>query len=221
MALAWAAEGRLPALDPSSGPAGRRAKNFKLLPLVMSAGWIVGASIAYCSVFCAAHHVGLLSSYDGPAKTALGLLLFELGDWTRHYAFHKVGPLWRLHRVHHSDERLDFTSAFRNHPIENFGQGVFYVAIIALFGVPLASLLWRTPLLFAALIFQHSNLALPRWLDHAVSYVTPSPRQHRVHHSPDPSRADTNFGVIFTLWDRLFGTFVYPREDESMRTGVE
>lgn len=222
MAAAAVAERFWP-LAGRSGGGGRVKANLQLLPIVMAAGWLVGFALAYWAIFCERRGVGLLAwlPVEGAAKTAAGFLLFELGDYARHYAFHKVPLFWRLHRVHHSDPALDATSAFRTHPFENFAQGLVYFAVVAAFGVPLSALLWRTPLLFAALIFQHAHVRLPLWLDRAICVVTPSPRQHRVHHSPDPARADTNFGVLLTLWDRVLGTYVYPGRDESLRTGLD
>src|SRR5262245_54869291 len=105
MALAAVAERRLPRLQNERGPNGRVKENLLLFPIVMAAGSLVGFAIAWFAMWCSAHGVGLLNlrPVPGAAKTAVGLLLFELGDYGRHYAFHKVPWLWRLHRVHHSD----------------------------------------------------------------------------------------------------------------------
>jgi sterol desaturase/sphingolipid hydroxylase (fatty acid hydroxylase superfamily) len=217
MAAAAAAERLWPL-----GVRGNFKRNLKLLTAVMAVGWAVGFTMAYWSVFCAQQHIGLLNGLrlSGPMHILLGLLIFDFGDYVRHYAFHKVPQLWRLHRVHHEDAALDCTTAFRTHPGENLAQGVFYCAVIALFGVPLATLLWRTPLVFAALILQHTNVRLPLWLDQGLNLITPSPRQHRVHHSSEPARTDSNFGVLLTLWDRALGTYLYPTKADPLKVGL-
>src|SRR5688572_97957 len=115
MAAAAVAERLLPPLIDSS--ADRRA-NWRLFPLVMAVGYAGGAALAHFSVWWEGR--GLLGLVElGPiAKMTAGFVLFELGDYGRHYAFHRVPVLWRLHQVHHSDPALDASSAFRTHPLE-------------------------------------------------------------------------------------------------------
>jgi sterol desaturase/sphingolipid hydroxylase (fatty acid hydroxylase superfamily) len=55
--------------------------------------------------------------------------------------------------------------------------------------------------------FNHANISLPRWLDHAISYVIVSPDMHHTHHHYTQPYTDSNYGNIFSIWDRLFGTY--------------
>ncbi len=184
-----------------------RDNALRSLPVLL-VGTASGIATASVAILCAERGIGLihLAGLRGPAATALGFLAFELGDYLRHLAMHRVSWLWRLHRVHHEDPALDLSTAFRNHPLENLFHGLWHSAVVALLGVPLASWLIRTPLLFAALYFQHANLRLPGRADAALAWLTPTPRQHREHHAMDRATAECNYGVLLTLWDRVFAT---------------
>nr|HMP31289.1 sterol desaturase family protein [Saprospiraceae bacterium] len=57
--------------------------------------------------------------------------------------------------------------------------------------------------------FTHANLKLPLWADKTISILFISPNMHKFHHHFERPWTDTNFGNIFSIWDRMFGTFVY------------
>ena len=108
-----------------------------------------------------------------------------------------------------------------NHPLEIVpGLAVFVVAA-ALFGVSPMALAVRTLMGMVAVLFHHSNLAVPPALDAALSLVTPTPRTHRVHHSRRMPLTDTNFGTVLTWWDRLFGTWRVVPDAAAIDTGLE
>ncbi len=62
-------------------------------------------------------------------------------------------------------------------------------------------------LLILATGFTHANISLPRWLDNALSYILVSPNMHKVHHHYKQPFTDSNYGAVFSIWDRLLGTF--------------
>ena len=64
-------------------------------------------------------------------------------------------------------------------------------------------------------------LRLPARVDRFISFVTPTPRTHRMHHSRDVRFTDTNFGTLFTWWDRVLGTWSAPREAPEPKTGLD
>jgi sterol desaturase/sphingolipid hydroxylase (fatty acid hydroxylase superfamily) len=55
--------------------------------------------------------------------------------------------------------------------------------------------------------FNHANVRFPAWLERPLSWVLVTPRMHRVHHHYVLPYTDTNYGNIFSIWDRLFGTY--------------
>jgi len=131
----------------------------------------------------------------------------DFAVWFQHVVMHKIPFLWRMHRVHHSDRHLDLTSALRFHPTEIIVSTLYKSAWVALLGVPaliaLAFELW----LSSNALFNHSNIALPNWLDRIIRPVLVTPDMHLVHHSTDRSEHDTNFGFALSIWDRMFGFY--------------
>ncbi|MCE2941734.1 MAG: sterol desaturase family protein [Gemmatimonadetes bacterium] len=151
----------------------------------------------------------LVPSWPTWGQALLGLLLLDLvGAWLAHYVEHKTPPLWRLHLVHHSDQQVDTTTANRHHPGESVVRFVFTLAGVVVTGAPM----WLVFLYQSASVvlsqFNHANIALPRWLDRALSWVIVSPDMHKVHHHFVLPWTDSNYGNVFSVWDRLFGTFM-------------
>jgi sterol desaturase/sphingolipid hydroxylase (fatty acid hydroxylase superfamily) len=148
--------------------------------------------------------VGALPSGIG---VPLAVILLDLAIWVQHVLFHRVSLLWRLHRMHHADTDLDVTSGARFHPLEILLSMAIKFAVIALLGAPPVAVLIFEILLNACAMFNHANVALPRWLDAALRRVVVTPDMHVVHHSVLPAETDSNFGFCLSWWDRLFATY--------------
>ena len=128
--------------------------------------------------------------------------------------------MWKLHLVHHSDTMVDATTGTRHHPIDFMIREVFAIATVILFGIPLAFYVFYRILTVLFTYFTHADISLPKWFDHAISYVFISPNMHKFHHHFERPWTDTNFGNIFSIWDRLFGTFVYA-DPYDIKYGVD
>ena len=121
--------------------------------------------------------------------------------------------MWRFHMIHHSDTHLDVTSGTRHHPGDFIMREIFALVAVILAGLPFGYyILYRITTIFCT-YFSHSNINLPIWLDKGISFLFISPNMHKFHHHYEMPWTDTNFGNIFSFWDRIFGTFVY--EDTS------
>ena len=148
-------------------------------------------------------------------KMLVGLLLLDLiGAYFIHWTQHKVRWMWRFHLVHHTDTNVDTTSANRHHPGESVFRFVFTTLGAAVAGAP-----WWIIMLYQSLSallsqFNHANLRFPQWLDRALSWAIITPNMHRVHHHYVLPYTDTNFGNIFSFWDRIFGTYAMLPADE-------
>ncbi|HYW91583.1 MAG TPA: sterol desaturase family protein [Gammaproteobacteria bacterium] len=156
-------------------------------------------------------HTGLLHVVPLPmwAKVAAGVLSLDLVMYGLHNLFHRVHFFWRFHRVHHSDRELDASTGFRFHP----GQGLIMLGVMVLavmaFGLPMLSVFVFALIHELVLLTTHANLGPPRWLDALVRMLFVSPRMHWIHHSAvAPRELDHNFGICFSWWDRLFGTYL-------------
>ncbi len=143
------------------------------------------------------------------ATAIVGLLLLDLvGAWFIHWTEHRVKWMWRFHLVHHSDTNVDTTSANRHHPGESVFRFVFTTMGIVLAGVPMWLVFMYQAISVLLSQFNHANIVIPKWLDNAMSWVLVSPDMHKVHHHYVLPYTDSNYGNIFSIWDRLFGTYM-------------
>jgi len=158
----------------------------------------------------------LTDSYFGPFhwfETPLvfdllvGILLLDLAEYIFHRLSHSVRWMWLFHAVHHSDTQLDVTTAMRFHPGELIVNICWKIAVCFLLGLPLWLVGARGAIMTLATLFQHSNIAWPSRIDRMLRPIFITPGLHRRHHSPDPAENNTNFGEIFSFWDRIFGTY--------------
>ena len=154
---------------------------------------------------------GFLNSANVPfaLRFALGLLLIDFLSYATHRLNHSLPFLWRFHRVHHSETDLDVTTGIRFHPVEGLFTYGAPLAAIALLGIPPSAVLTAYLALIVQDSFTHANVRIPAWMDRALRTILITPDLHRRHHSSDQSDQNTNFGTVFSFWDRLFATFHY------------
>jgi sterol desaturase/sphingolipid hydroxylase (fatty acid hydroxylase superfamily) len=139
----------------------------------------------------------------------LGMLLLDLiGAYFVHWTEHKVRWMWRFHLVHHSDTHVDTTSANRHHPGESVFRFVFTALGVFVAGAPMWLVMMYQAFSVILSQFNHANIRLPKRVDEIMSWVIVSPNMHKVHHHYVLPYTDSNFGNIFSIWDRLFGTFM-------------
>jgi len=145
----------------------------------------------------------------------IGLLLLDLiGAYLVHFIEHKVKFLWRFHLIHHTDTWIDTTSGNRHHPGESIIRFAFTTLGVLLIGCPIWLVFMYQTISIISTQFTHANIALPEKLDAYLSYFLVSPNMHKVHHHYKLPYTDSNYGNIFSLWDRLFGTFMYLPKQE-------
>lgn len=171
-----------------------------------------------------AHHFGILQWLPQMPlfiTIVLGLLLLDfIGAYLVHWTQHKVRWMWRFHLVHHTDPNVDTTTANRHHPIESIFRFAFTILAAVIAGAPMYLIMLYQTLSAALSQFNHANFNTPRWLDGAVSWVIVTPRMHRVHHHYMLPYTDSNYGNIFSIWDRLFGTFT-AMDNEKIVFGID
>ena len=144
----------------------------------------------------------------------LGVLLMDfIGAYLPHFTEHKIKPLWMIHLVHHSDHKVDTTTANRHHPLESVVRYIFTLLGVFVIGAPIAIVMLYQSLSLIATQFNHANIKLSKSIDMALSYVVVSPDMHKTHHHYKLPHTDSNYGNIFSIWDRLFGTYSYLDRD--------
>lgn len=180
------------------------------LSTVAAASWAVSAD------------AGLLVSMHAPLWLSVlsTVLVLDAVSYWWHRVNHRCGLLWRAHRVHHSDLGFSVTTALRFHPFELAASLPVRVSAVVLLGAePAAVLVFEALYTFTNLV-EHGDIDYPARLDRRLSRLLITPSLHRRHHSDDPRDLDSNFGTIFAIWDRLFGTFRSGSPAERLRTGV-
>jgi sterol desaturase/sphingolipid hydroxylase (fatty acid hydroxylase superfamily) len=168
---------------------------------------------------------GLLNHPAVPLAAAIvaGFLLRALVSWVTHLAMHKVPLLWRVHRVHHTDTVLDVSTTVRFHPLEFAIQVPIMIGATLALGLHPAVVIAYEIIDAGINVFTHSNVRLPAWLDRALRLVLVTPDMHRVHHSMHRPQTDSNYGAVFSIWDRAFGTYrrLAPQTLAGLRLGLE
>ena len=163
------------------------------------------------SDYVTSHKIGLLHVLDLPiwAFMIIGILLMDLiGAWFIHWLEHKVKWMWKFHLIHHTDQQIDTTSANRHHPGESVFRFVFTTLAVILIGAPMWMVFMYQTMSVVLTQFNHSNIQMPKWLDNALGILFCTPNIHRIHHHYRQPYTDTNYGNIFSIWDRIFGTYV-------------
>jgi sterol desaturase/sphingolipid hydroxylase (fatty acid hydroxylase superfamily) len=135
------------------------------------------------------------------------LLLDLIGAYTIHLIEHKVPWMWRFHVIHHTDEQVDTTTALRHHPGESVFRAVFTILAIWVAGAPIWMVMVYQSISAILSQFNHSNIKIPKSIDRYINWLIVTPNVHRSHHHFERPITDTNYGNIFTIWDRLFKTY--------------
>lgn len=163
----------------------------------------------------------LLPNWNRFVYTIIGLLLLDFfGAYLAHYVEHRVKFFWRFHLIHHSDTYIDTTSGNRHHPGESVIRFAFTTLGVLVVGSPMWMVFMYQTLSVVATQFTHANICLPKKLDNWLSYVIVSPDMHKIHHHYKLPYTDSNYGNIFSIWDRLLGTFS-SMEREKIVYGID
>jgi sterol desaturase/sphingolipid hydroxylase (fatty acid hydroxylase superfamily) len=138
---------------------------------------------------------------------AAAFLLLDFMNYAVHRCEHAVPLLWRLHALHHSDPDVDVTTSVRHHPFEYLlAAGFYWLAVLAL-GIPMWVVLCHALAVFVTAAVTHGNVRWPLWLERILQPVIITLDLHLVHHSIAYEEANANFGAVFSVWDRLCGTY--------------
>lgn len=142
------------------------------------------------------------------------LFLDFFGAYLAHWVEHKVKPLWMVHLVHHTDHKVDTTTANRHHPLESMIRFTFTLFGVLVVGTPIYIVMIYQSMSLVFTQFTHANIKMPKLVDKVLSYVIVSPDMHKVHHHNLLPYTDSNYGNIFSIWDRILGTYMYLDRDK-------
>ena len=153
-------------------------------------------------------NLGFLGSYD-PYVWVIAFVLYDLSYYWLHRSHHQIKVLWASHVVHHHGEEFNLSTALRQTGTDFLFKWIFYTPMLLL-GIPVEIFVTVAAL----------NLIYQFWVhtEHigrlgVLDYILVTPSNHRIHHAQNKEYIDANYGGVFILWDRMFGTFIDERED--------
>lgn len=157
-------------------------------------------------------YAGVAATWPIGVQIVVALFAVDFVQWLVHNLLHRFTPLWQIHKVHHSivDGEMDFIVSFRFHWLEVVLYKSFLYVPLAFFGFGMEAIFVHA--VFGTLIghLNHSNLKLSYG---PLRYLLNSPRMHIWHHDYEGDEKTTkNFGIIFSIWDWIFGTAYMPEE---------
>jgi len=223
LTLMWFFESRVPLFKLSYKKWNHALVNFVFLFTSIIVNGIFGLATVSLFYWIDVNNFGFLNWVSLPLMLELliTVLVFDFfGQYVAHYLLHKKKWMWKFHIVHHADTNVDVTTGTRLHPGDLFIREIFALFVIMIIGAPLAFYLFYRLLTVFFTYFTHANIHLPDKVDRALSYVFITPNMHKFHHHFERPWTDTNFGSIFSIWDRVFGTFFYG-DTSKIRYGLD
>lgn len=158
------------------------------------------------------------------------LLAYDISYYVYHYAQHRFPFLWELHKVHHSAQVMVGITKDRVHPLDDLMNRMWDGVIPGIcFGM--WTLIALDPVevtIFGINVYVVRNILMMDFVRHThlkisfgpINNLVLCPHWHQLHHSIDPRHYDKNFGLLFSFWDRLFGTLVVPAPQEDFQFGL-
>lgn len=210
-------------LSPHSRATGNTRVNMGLwLVNVVVTGTICGACVCSAARWATESGIGLLNWYVLPAWLVFpfSVVFLDLVSYGWHRANHAVPFLWRCHQVHHSDTAFSVSTALRFHPGELLLSLPLRLAAVVVLGVPVAAVVLFEVAFTLANAIEHGDIDLPRRFETATARVLVTPALHRWHHTTAVPDRDSNFGTIFSIWDRWLGTFTANDSLAVVQTGL-
>jgi sterol desaturase/sphingolipid hydroxylase (fatty acid hydroxylase superfamily) len=224
LVLFWMLEGVIPLVRMRYQKVRHAGLNIFFTLTTIVVNFAFAALIVKASAYGGVHKMGLLYIVSLPiwAFALIGLMLMDLiSAWFIHWLEHRIKWLWKFHLIHHADTWVDATTANRHHPGESVFRAVFTLVAVIVTGAPLWLVFLYQSLSVVLAQFNHANISLPKGLDRAISWIIVSPDMHKVHHHYTQPLTDTNYGNIFSIWDRLLGTFAYLEDTRTLRYGID
>lgn len=198
--------------------------NVTLFASAIAVSWLLAPWLSPAFGAALSSRAGLLdalgvATMPYPLYVLAGVLLLDLQAYAIHRAMHAIPWLWRLHLVHHSDEHMNASTHFRQHPVQIVAVALIQLPTLWLLGIPAVSWVFYAATGVPAQLWQHSARTSSPTLEAALRYLMVTPTMHRVHHDTRRQFHDTNYGALFPFWDRMFGT--YQTSSPDSRTGLQ
>ncbi|MFO0946735.1 MAG: sterol desaturase family protein [Planctomycetota bacterium] len=164
---------------------------------------------------------GVLHQWPLPTwiRVAVAIVLLDGWMYLWHRANHQLPFLWRFHRMHHSDDAMDVTTATRFHLGEHLIGSTIRLGIILLAGLAILEVVIYETLVVAVTMFHHANISIGRW-DPWARLLVVTPDMHKVHHSQIAVETNSNYSTLFSFWDRLACSLRTRGDTRDVRFGL-
>merc|ERR1712141_349898 len=153
--------------------------------------------------------------WDSTITWIVAAILCDLGYYWVHRAAHELNILWAAHQVHHSSEDYNLTTALRQSMIMKFGNWPFYLPMA--FFVPPTHMIVHVQFNLLYQFWIHTELVRDIG---PLEHILNTAKHHRVHHGSNRYCLDKNYAGVLIIWDRMFGTFEWERDDEKIVYGL-
>ena len=223
LCLLWAVESLVPLYAFAISRWRHALPNLLLTALVIAVNLLLAFITVATVRWTRERGIGLLYWLDLPTSLTfvVGILGLDLFAYFAHVAMHMSAVGWRVHQVHHSDAHVDATTALRQHPCETLVRIAFQLAGIVAFGAPMMVIVVYLTISSLNAQLEHANIRLPERLDRWLQLFWVTPNMHKAHHSRAKSETNSNYANIFSIWDRLFGTYTAQVDWQALRYGLD
>ena len=221
--LLWSLESFLPLKSYARDRFRRVLPNVLLTVVLVATNLLLSFASVKLALLAQAKQFGLLFFVElSPwIVLILGVIVMDLFAYFAHLLLHKSWLGWQFHRVHHSDNDVNVTTAFRQHPGETVWRVLWQVLAIVIFGVPLEVVAAYLTISALNAQLEHANIRVNDSLDRWLRLIVVTPNMHKVHHSRHQCQTDTNYSNIFSVWDRLFGTYTRTVDFRTLSYGLD
>jgi sterol desaturase/sphingolipid hydroxylase (fatty acid hydroxylase superfamily) len=222
-ALLWSLESFVPLYHYDKRRLFRAGPNIGLAIVLVITNLALAFSTTGVARLVESREVGLSNLMGAPVwlRALLAILALDLAAYVAHVLLHKSSYAWQFHRVHHSDKEVNVTTAFRQHPGETMWRILWQVIAVAVFAIPLWALFLYLTLSALQAQLEHSNIRVNERVDRIAKWLVVTPGMHKIHHSREQIETDSNYSNIFSIWDRLFGTFTSSVNFNRLRYGLD
>lgn len=165
---------------------------------------------------------GLLGFLEFPnwAKFTLSFLLLDVLIYAWHRLNHIFPSLWKAHELHHQEKELSIFSTFHFSPIEIAYSTAWKSIVYPALGILPEAFFVYNAVFFLVILFHHSNYKLSYQWDKIISGVIVTPGLHHLHHSVILKESNSNYGSVFSFWDKIFGSAT-KYEKQKIEYGVK
>ncbi len=223
MALLALVEAILPLFPRSALNRRHLGANLGLTAITFGLNFLANGLLMGGALWVSGQGAGLIQWLDLPLPGAIivTLIVMDLGTYAAHVLMHKFPAMWRVHLVHHIDPAVDVTTSFRQHPLESLWRFAFLALTAWGLGAPLAGIMLYRTLSAVNAVLEHANIKVPWRLDTIISMIWVTPNMHKLHHSRAKAQTDSNYGNLFSLFDRMFRTFTPSAGAGGVRYGID